>query len=196
MLIAFAGRAGRAAEWPLAASSPLGVPENTVKRKPLTPAKAQAKIEELCRKIDDVVESVPSEERGPLRVWLMDLAENVVPRWWAALLRPLSLGDLADYYGQFFGRLGAEGAEEMFNGVRNMATDIEARVKDHFTAKPRNTARDDEIVRLRDEEGLDLKQIRKRIRNVPEWANGPGGKPITIGAIRTAYHRRKKSRQG
>jgi hypothetical protein len=58
------------------------------------------------------------------------------------------------------------------------------------------TERDDEIVRLRDEEKLSWKEIGKKIRGDPQWAKGRNGEPISDAALRLAYFRHKKrSRQ-
>jgi hypothetical protein len=58
-------------------------------------------------------------------------------------------------------------------------------------AKPRKTARDDEIVRLRDEEGKTFGEIgRLLLVKNPAWT-GKGGKPLSRAAAEKAYHRRK-----
>ena len=82
-------------------------------------------------------------------------------------------------------QLGVQFAEQTQEAVRQ--------VKDHFTVKPRMTARDEEVVRLRDEEKLEWKDILKRIRSVPEWAESSKGKQVTKRALIAAYHRRKKT---
>jgi len=80
------------------------------------------------------------------------------------------------------------------NSIEVMAKGIQQKEKDRFTPKPRNTDRDNEIVHLHDVEKLGWKEITKRIRAVPEWANGPGGKQVTMRALKVAYSRRKKSK--
>ena len=58
-------------------------------------------------------------------------------------------------------------------------------------APPRNTKRDDEIVRLRDE-GKSFGEIpRLLLAENPRWC-GKGGKAITRDAAEQAYHRRKR----
>jgi hypothetical protein len=87
----------------------------------------------------------------------------------------------------------AELWRDMFHSIRDMTSKRETAVKDHFTPKPRMTARDDELVRLKEVEQLRWKDVTKRIRANPDWARGPRGEKITEGALRAAYSRRKKA---
>jgi len=69
--------------------------------------------------------------------------------------------------------------------------DSEKRVREHFTVKPRMTARGEEVVRLRDVENLEWKEIVKRIRGYPDWAKGQKGEPVSKRALMAAYWRQK-----
>jgi hypothetical protein len=65
------------------------------------------------------------------------------------------------------------------------------RVKDRLTGKPRNTERDAEIVRLRDQEKLSFGKIGYRLVKINSaWANKKG-KPMSRDAVEKAYHRMK-----
>jgi hypothetical protein len=58
--------------------------------------------------------------------------------------------------------------------------------------KPRNTVRDDEIVRLHDVEGKSFGQIgRLLLQANSTWCKAPG-KPLSRAAVQQAYHRRKR----
>lgn len=66
-----------------------------------------------------------------------------------------------------------------------------ARLKEERDPKPRNTERDDEIVRLRDDERKTFGEIpRLLIRKNSAWV-GKDGKPLTRDATERAYRRRK-----
>jgi hypothetical protein len=65
--------------------------------------------------------------------------------------------------------------------------------KEKRDAKPRNTDRDDEIVRLYDVEGKTFGEIpRMLILKNPLWC-GKNGKPISRDAAEKAFHRRKNN---
>ena len=67
-----------------------------------------------------------------------------------------------------------------------------ARLKAARDPKPRNTERDDEIVRLHDQEGRTFGQIpRLLVRKNPSWA-AKDGEPMSRDAVEKAYHRRKR----
>jgi hypothetical protein len=59
----------------------------------------------------------------------------------------------------------------------------------------RNTARNREIVRLRDDEECTWGEIRRALACHPQWSRMQGGKPITVAAIRAAYYQSKAPRE-
>ena len=58
-------------------------------------------------------------------------------------------------------------------------------------AKPRHSARDKEIVRLRDEESLSWGKIAREIRSNKEMAVTQGDAKITVALVKQAYRRHK-----
>jgi hypothetical protein len=77
--------------------------------------------------------------------------------------------------------------------LKGVAKRVETMVKFALNARPLMAARDDEIVRLRDQEGLDWTAVWNRIRLNPAWAKGRNGKTVTKKALQVAYRRRKKA---
>jgi hypothetical protein len=80
--------------------------------------------------------------------------------------------------------------------LKGVAKRVETMVKFALNARPRMAARDDEIVRLKDQEGLDWTAVWHRIRKHPAWGKGPGGKTVTKKALQVAYRRRRKAAGG
>lgn len=67
-----------------------------------------------------------------------------------------------------------------------------ARLKAARDPKPRNTDRDDEIVRLYDQDGRTFGEIPLLLKLTdPSWV-GAEGKPLSRDAVEKAYHRRKQ----
>lgn len=152
-------------------------------------------IETTYRNINDLINSLPPDERAQLAERFQRLATEEIPKWWASVMSGMTPEQLAEFLENGLTDTGRKITDATFVGMKNMAKTIETKVKDHFTPKPRMTARDDEIVRLHDEEKLDWKEITKRIRSVPEWANSSKGKAVTQRSLVTAYGRRKKATQ-
>jgi hypothetical protein len=89
----------------------------------------------------------------------------------------------------------AEQLDSLTQKMCRLAEDAEKavqEVKDRYVPKPRMTARDDEVVRLR-EEGLGWKDVLKKVCHNPDWEKACKGKRLTAGALRAVYARRKKA---
>jgi hypothetical protein len=78
-------------------------------------------------------------------------------------------------------------------GLKGVAKRVEAMLKLALNARPRMRDRDDEVVRLRDQEGMDWTGVCHRIRRNPAWAKGRDGQPVTKRMLQVAYRRRKKA---
>jgi hypothetical protein len=139
-----------------------------------------AEIESYYRKINGLINGLPQADRSSLFPRFQKLADEVPSLWWAPFT-----AEVIGFFVEQGAQLRFQFEEEKQEAVRQ--------VKDHFTVKPRMTARDEEVVRLRDEEKLEWKDILKRIRSNPEWAASPKGKQLTMRALIAAYHRRKKT---
>jgi hypothetical protein len=61
----------------------------------------------------------------------------------------------------------------------------------HRVPKPRNTARDAEIVRLRDEQRLTFQRIGRKLQEMNSRWVGEDGEPLDHRAVRKAYYRHK-----
>jgi hypothetical protein len=135
----------------------------------------------MYRELNALIDDLTPEERAYyFNTRFQKLATEIQSKWWVP------------WTGRTVGEMfiaGCKAAEWAMDKVRNEGS----RVKDHFTVKPRMTARDDEVVRLRDQEGLAWKEITKRIRANPDWACGRKGKPVSTRALVVAYSRRKKA---
>jgi len=140
---------------------------------------AWAEIETGYRRLIELIAALNPQDRNECFARFQRLSRKIEAPW----LLPFNADTIAHFVGEG-AKYGQKTREEV------------ARVKDHYTVKPRMTARDDEIVRLRDQEKLDWDEIRKRIRGNPEWANGRDGKPVSKKALLAAYARRKKSADG
>jgi len=78
--------------------------------------------------------------------------------------------------------------------LRDHENAVVSKVKKQRDAKPRNEARDKEIVRLRDEEHRTFGEIPRKLQAAnPEWVGGDG-KPIKRDTVEKAYLRMKKPR--
>jgi hypothetical protein len=151
-----------------------------------------AEIEATYLKINDLIDSLPAEERIHLLHRFNMLAAEEVKKWFATAIKGLRPEDLADFLMKMFVPAGGGVYEEAFYGIKNIVKETETKVKDHFIPKARMVARDDEVVRLKDEEGLKWIDIFKRIRANPVWAiNKKTGRPVTKRALMVAYKRRK-----
>jgi hypothetical protein len=174
---------------------------------PATAEKVWEVIVAIYRTIEGLINSLPPAERHELAERFQGLVAEEVPKWWAAALQDMKTPqELADFLMRGFAEVGLHGFEETCYAINNLAKGVESKVKDHYTRKARKTVRDDEIVRLRDENGLSWAKIHKEICKNPAWAKtGPGNKKdktdqenekeITQGALRAAYSRRKKQLQ-
>jgi hypothetical protein len=78
-------------------------------------------------------------------------------------------------------------------GLKGIAKRVETTVKFALNARPRMADRDDEIVRLKDQEGLSWTAVWHKIRLNPAWAKGRDGQPVTKRMLQVAYRRRKKA---
>jgi hypothetical protein len=141
---------------------------------------AWCEIEPKALRIAQLVNGLTADEQVHLGMLAGDGDFGYETKWW----EPFALLTVAEGL-----------ASTVLDGIER-AKEVAKEVRDHYTPKPRMTERDDEIVRLRDEEQLSWKEIRKKIRGDPRWAKGRNGKPISEGALRLAYNRHKKpSRQ-
>jgi hypothetical protein len=78
--------------------------------------------------------------------------------------------------------------EEIGNAMADLGRD---ELKQERDPKPRNTDRDDEIVRLRDQEGKTFGEIpRLLLQQNSQWCR-KGGKQLTRDTVEKAYRRRK-----
>src|SRR5262249_46754540 len=159
--------------------------------KQVTVADVCDRIQTHLREIIGLMKQLPAEERLEMLEWLEEERYN----FWAHLTKPLiqkmSLETIAALQMKVAVSFGLNTAEEIFYRVKNIANEARAQERDRLTVKPRKTARDDEIVRLRDEEKLNWGEIVQRIRGNPDWCNGPHGKKVTRRAVQAAYRRRK-----
>jgi hypothetical protein len=143
-------------------------------------------------KINELIKQLAPQERERLCQMLERLTAEGVIGWWATTLKGLTPEQAADFDSRFYKTMGFKFLEETWHAIKNALKATEERVKDHFTPKPRMTERDEEIVRMRDQEGLAWKGILKEIRKNPAWDKGGRGKSLTVGVLKTAYTRRKK----
>jgi hypothetical protein len=96
------------------------------------------------------------------------------------------------YFYLMMGKLALLAAHVVKAGIERTEEEVK-KVIYRRNPKPRKTARDDEVVRLRDEEGLEWNKILTSIRSNSEWAkNKKTGKLVTKQALVVAYNRRKK----
>lgn len=142
-------------------------------------AQAWADFEASYRSLITLLPRLPLADRNHYFALFQKLAEAVPCPWFV----PLNAQSLAH-----FAELGIK------QGIENAQRIAEAaeQVKDHYAPKPRMTARDDEVKRLRDQEQLDWDEILKRIRSNPDWEKDQSGKKVTKRALMAAYQRRKK----
>jgi hypothetical protein len=152
-----------------------------------------AEIEARNRRINDLIESLPEEERGRLLDQFRQRSAEEIGKWFGTLMKGWSPEQCAGILFSLFKDVGDKITEEMFHGIRNMGKDTEARVRDRFTVKPRMVQRDDEVVRLRDEKKLSWYEILNHFRKSKKWAKNQGGRLITIKALKAAYRRRKQA---
>jgi len=150
-----------------------------------------AEIEASYERIYDLIESLPTEQRGLLLYLFRQKAAEEVRKWHTSLMKGWQPKDYANYLFEAFKDIGEGITPELYHGIRNMRQNIEAAVKGRFTVKPRMTARDAEVVRLRDEEGLDWDAILARIRTNPAWEKVRGGNQVKKRTLRVAYQRHK-----
>jgi hypothetical protein len=86
----------------------------------------------------------------------------------------------------------AQQADLLLEATTRVVTEVEgARLKAERDPKPRNTKRDDEIVRLRDEEGRTFGEIPRLLLRMNSSWGGNNGSPLKRDAVEKAYHRRK-----
>jgi hypothetical protein len=129
----------------------------------------------------------PALDRA-LKMDIAQFAEN-----WGYFIRLLTPSQFDQHINSVRSLLGLEPLRTTGAAFRDMVKDLEAKVKSRFTPKPRCTARDAEVVRLRDEDKLTWKEILRRIRDNETWTMS-GNKPVTRRALQAAYGRRKKLR--
>jgi hypothetical protein len=163
-----------------------------MKPKQPTAEEVWSEIEKALSKIDGLIERLPAEERPRLWEHFERLVAQYMSLWMPALVQSMSAEAIAEIHAKVAASIGCDFVNHVFCRLKDIAKEAEQRVKDQVKVKPRMTARDDEIVRLRDEEKLDWKAILKRIRGNPNWAGGQGGRGVSKRALMAAYRRRKK----
>jgi hypothetical protein len=147
-------------------------------------------------KVNELIKRLSPQERERLCHMFERVTVEGVIGWWGTMLKGLTPEQAADFDSKFYKTMGFKFLEETFHVIKNELKVREERVKDHYTPKPRMTERDEEIVRLRDQEGLAWKGILKEIRKNPAWDKGGRGKSVTVGVLKTAYTRHKKLAKG
>lgn len=158
----------------------------------MTAEQAWTEIESTYRKISDLIQNLPDNEKVQLLDRFQGLIAAEIPKWWGSLLKGMAPEQLTEFLFKGMVYIGQECTEETFYAIKDMAK----RVNDHYTAKPRNTERDKMIVKLHDEDKLSYGKIaRKLLQHNAEWA-GDDGKPIQYDAVRNAYNRMKKAHKG
>jgi hypothetical protein len=149
-------------------------------------------IKTALQKIHLLIERLQPKERLVLHDNLRSLVAQEVPRWFVATAGYESSEQEAKTISQAYATIGLHCSQENSETLRQIIEDVGQKVRKRYAVKPQMTARDAEVERLRDQKKLDWKEILKMVRNKPEWAISRGGKPVTLGALRTAYCRRKK----
>ncbi len=114
----------------------------------------------------------------------------------ARALLPELLRNMVDEAGGRLGPLSKEDTEKAMDYVEKLTTTIQERerreLKIKRDPKPRKTTRDDEIVRLKDEEGKSFGEIPRLLPLInPKWAH-KSGKQLTTDAVKKAYKRHKR----
>jgi hypothetical protein len=150
-------------------------------------------IEVFFPMINDAISRLPENERNKLVSRFQKHIMEEVPKWVRSMVPDMSPTEYTDYFIQTMAESGMACTVQSFDAIKEMTENFEKEVKDRFTVKPRMTERDYEVVRLRDQEKRDWKEILKLIRSNPTWAKGRDGKLITMKALKAAYGRRKKS---
>jgi hypothetical protein len=163
------------------------------RRPSMTAEQVLEEIEVAFKKLDGLIENLLPQEQALFCERLKAMATQKVMEWWAVTVREMNPEQLTEFIVKSFADVGWKWTEETFHGIKEMGKRIEAKVKDHYTVKPRMTARDEEVKRLVEQEKLDWKEIAKRIRSNSDWAENDHGKPVTARALMTAYHRPKKA---
>jgi hypothetical protein len=163
-----------------------------MKPKQPTAEEVWREIEKALSKIDGLIERLPADERPRLREQFENVAVEHLSRWMATLVQGMSEQEIAAICIRAAASLGCNFTNLAFYRLKDITHEAAQRVKDQLTVKPRMTARDDEVVRLRDQDKLPWKEIMMRIRSNPDWAAGQGGRPVTAKALCAAYIRRKK----
>src|SRR5262249_39046180 len=157
--------------------------EPTMKPEQLTAAEVWSEIQVSHTRIDGMIKRLPAEERTRLRDQFVGVAVEYLSVWMAFLVQGMSEQQIAAIYIQAAASRGCTFTNEAFYRLKGIAKEAEQRVKEQVKVKPRMIARDEEVVRLRDEDKLEWKEILKRIRSNPDWAKGQGGKPVTLKAL-------------
>jgi hypothetical protein len=141
--------------------------------------------------VNGFLENLPPRTRDQVTAEIRRRITREVPTWFGASARGMTPDQFAEFMSELFAPAGRALADQVFHGIKAMAATVEARVKERFTPKPRNTERDEKIVALHDEDGLSFGRIGRRLAALnPRWG-GKGGRPLSRDAVEKAYHRRK-----
>jgi len=140
------------------------------------------------------VDGLPDKERYAFHVRLLNWLAEEKLKIEKAMQPGLPAGEYDDLALNGVQVFGMPWVAVPVGAVNEMAKSIQRQEKAHFLPGPRMTERDEEVVRLRDQEQLDWDEITKRIRSNPAWATGQGGKKVSKRALMAAYSRRKKKR--
>ena len=148
-------------------------------------------IEAKYKGINELIASLPADEKANLRERFQTLVAQEVPKWWTILLQEMTPDQFTEHLVRCFAAIGQGCTEQTFAGIKTMTARIEAKVKDHFTVKPRMVERDKEIVRLH-EEGKSFGQIALKLKaSNPQWV-GKNGKPLATRTVAQAYRRARR----
>lgn len=150
-------------------------------------------IDQFEKRLEQLLTQLPPEsESEVIREAVLERYSEVIGKWVRAVFQGLDLDEMNNLYLSIFATIGCQVTEEGWNALQSGSQRIEARVRDHYTVKPRFADRDSQIVRLRDEENKSFGEIAILLRTLnSDWV-GKEGKPMTADAVRKAYLRAKE----